>query len=164
MATPVPDADAIHDVAIVGAGPAGCAAALAAARHGATAALLDRYEFPRDKPCGDGIAPEVLAVLDRLGVTRLIDGFRPVPRLRAVGPGGGQAARPMPTVVHTIPRTVFDARLHRAALAAGATFLRRAVHNIRERRDHVEVDDVTARVVIGADGARRWCAGTLAVR
>jgi menaquinone-9 beta-reductase len=153
VAIPVPDADAMFDVAIVGAGPAGSAAALAAVGRGARVALLDRHEFPRDKPCGDGIAPEVLAVLDRLGVTGVTGGFRPVPVLRVVAPGGGQVARRMPAVVHTIPRTVFDARLQRAAVAAGATFLRRSVRTVHEHRDHVEVGGVPARVVIGADGA-----------
>ncbi|HEV8173352.1 MAG TPA: FAD-dependent oxidoreductase, partial [Actinoplanes sp.] len=41
-----------YDVAVVGAGPAGSAAALAACRAGARVLLLDRADFPRDKPCG----------------------------------------------------------------------------------------------------------------
>jgi len=41
------------DVAVVGAGPAGAAAALAARRSGASVLLLDKAGFPRDKPCGD---------------------------------------------------------------------------------------------------------------
>lgn len=60
---------AVFDVAVVGAGPAGAAAALAARRAGASVLLLDRAEFPRDKACGDGIAADAVDVLDSLGVT-----------------------------------------------------------------------------------------------
>src|SRR5690349_9027897 len=60
---PWPMLEGVYDVAIVGAGPAGSAAALAARRAGATVLLLDRDDFPRDKPCGDGIAPQGLDVL-----------------------------------------------------------------------------------------------------
>ncbi|QTN39973.1 geranylgeranyl reductase family protein [Cryomorphaceae bacterium] len=45
----------IVDVAIIGAGPAGCAAALALKDSGLEVALIDRSEFPRDKVCGDAI-------------------------------------------------------------------------------------------------------------
>nr|WP_284291482.1 FAD-dependent oxidoreductase [Angustibacter aerolatus] len=48
------------DVAVVGAGPAGVAAAAAARQAGASVVLLDRHAFPRDKSCGDGIAAEGL--------------------------------------------------------------------------------------------------------
>jgi menaquinone-9 beta-reductase len=145
--------EGVYDVAVVGAGPAGSAAALAAARRGARVLLLDRQSFPRDKACGDGIAPQVLAVLGRLGVTGVADGYRPIPRLRLAGPGGDEVARTLSAAVHTIPRTVFDHRLQQAAIAAGATFLPRAVRHLRVDDDQVFVDDLPARVVIGADGA-----------
>ena len=45
------------DVLIVGAGPAGSAAALVLARAGARVALVDKAAFPRDKACGDLIGP-----------------------------------------------------------------------------------------------------------
>ena len=57
------------DVVVVGAGPAGAAAALAARRAGASVLLLDRADFPRDKACGDGIAAHAVDVLAELGVT-----------------------------------------------------------------------------------------------
>jgi menaquinone-9 beta-reductase len=143
-----------HDVAIVGAGPAGSAAALAARRAGASVLLLDRAEFPRDKPCGDGIAAETLDVLADLGVTAVTDGYPPVERLRLVAPGGIEVARPLPRPAHTVPRKVFDARLVEAARAAGADFERHTVRTIRRDGDAVVLDDrIRARVVIGADGA-----------
>nr|MDT0661605.1 geranylgeranyl reductase family protein [Micromonospora sp. DSM 115978] len=142
------------DVAVVGAGPAGAAAALAARRAGAHVLLLDRADFPRDKPCGDGIAPHAVDVLTALGVADPVAGFPAVPALRLVAPDGGQVARPLPRPAYTVPRAVFDARLVAAAVAAGAEFRRHLVRRIESRADEVLLDGVVAaRVVIGADGA-----------
>src|SRR3970282_1920405 len=57
-----------HDVVIVGAGPAGSAAAYYLATAGFDVLLLDKAEFPRDKTCGDGLTPRALAVLAGVGV------------------------------------------------------------------------------------------------
>ncbi|MEU7823371.1 geranylgeranyl reductase family protein [Catellatospora sp. NPDC049133] len=148
------DAGGVYDVAIVGAGPAGSAAALAAARAGAKVLLLDRDVFPRDKACGDGIAQQGLAVLAGLGVTGLTDGYPPIRSLGLTGPGGAQAARELPEPAYVIPRAVFDARLVAAAVRAGATFRQHTVRGVTVRPDGVELGGgLAARVVIGADGA-----------
>jgi geranylgeranyl reductase family protein len=144
----------VVDVAVVGAGPAGAAAALAARRAGASVALVDRATFPRDKACGDGIAPHALDVLAGLGVPDPVDGYPPVGRLRLVSPGGEVVARPMARPAYTIPRRVFDARLVDAARTRGAAFTHHTVRRIAVTPDGVQLDDrVTARVVVGADGA-----------
>src|SRR5437763_14772284 len=67
------------DLLVVGAGPAGSTAALAALRADPTArvALLDAASFPRDKCCGDGIAPHCLDELRDLGVVGVERGFAP---------------------------------------------------------------------------------------
>ena len=57
-----------YDAIIVGAGPAGCSAAISLARRGYEVLLLEKEKFPRGKVCGDGIGPRALEVLDRLGV------------------------------------------------------------------------------------------------
>jgi geranylgeranyl reductase family protein len=143
-----------YDLAVVGAGPAGAVAALAARRAGARVLLLDRADFPRDKPCGDGIAAHTLDVLAGLGITGAVDGYAPVTALRLVGPGGGAVARPLPRAAYTVPRTVFDARLVDAAVGAGATLIRHTVRTVHEDARAVLLDDrFRARVVIGADGA-----------
>jgi len=56
------------DVLVVGAGPAGCAAALTLARSGVDVAVVDRASFPRDKICGDGLTTSALRELDALGL------------------------------------------------------------------------------------------------
>ncbi len=141
-------------MAVVGAGPAGACAALAARRLGADVLLLDRADFPRDKACGDGIAAHALDVLAGLGVPDAVAGYRPVSALRLVAPGGNQVARPLPRPAYTVPRTVFDARLVAAALAAGAGLRRHRVRRVEVTGDRVVLDDVVAaRAVVGADGA-----------
>jgi geranylgeranyl reductase family protein len=142
------------DVAVVGAGPAGAAAALAARRSGAGVILLDAAAFPRDKPCGDGISPHTLDVLEALGVPAPVAGFPPVSVLRLVSPRGAVVARPAARPAYTVPRRVFDDRLVTAAVAAGAELRRHRVRRIEQRDDRVVLDGVLeARVVIGADGA-----------
>lgn len=142
------------DLAVVGAGPAGAATAIGALRADPSirVALLDRAEFPRDKSCGDGIAPHVIDLLDDAGVTGIVDDHVPVPRLRLTrGPLGVEREMVRPTWV--IPRTVFDQRLVEAAQAAGATLLRHRLRELHQGPSILLDGEVQARVVIGADGA-----------
>ncbi len=114
--------------------------------------LLDRADFPRDKCCGDGIAPHVLDELATVGVHGIAEGWAPLSRLRlARGPESvnGELARP----VWVIPREVFDARLVERATAAGAVLRRQRVTSVRPSGASPLVDDVSASVVVGADGA-----------
>ena len=52
-----------YDVIVVGAGPAGSTAARECASHGMSVLMLDKAEFPRDKPCGGGVTPAAAALL-----------------------------------------------------------------------------------------------------
>lgn len=61
-----------YDVIIVGAGMAGTSTAIALASEGCRILLLDRAVFPRHKACGDGIMPQGVATLVRLGVVPTI--------------------------------------------------------------------------------------------
>ncbi|HVA94339.1 MAG TPA: NAD(P)/FAD-dependent oxidoreductase [Candidatus Dormibacteraeota bacterium] len=56
------------DVVIIGAGPAGLAAAIAASQNGFRATVLDARMPPLDKPCGEGILPHGVAALRALGI------------------------------------------------------------------------------------------------
>jgi len=60
---PVVARSQVYDVIVVGAGPAGAAAAYHLTRRGADVLLVDRHAFPRDKRCGDAIMPPALAEL-----------------------------------------------------------------------------------------------------
>lgn len=142
------------DVAVVGAGPAGAAAALAARRAGASVLLLDRSDFPRDKACGDGVAPHVLDLLAHLGVPGLLHDRVPVDRLR-IGRGDAVVDRRMARPSYVVPRRVLDARLVAAAVDAGARLERHRVREVRDDGAGVVLDGThRARVVVGCDGAR----------
>ena len=57
-----------YSVLVVGAGPAGSSAAYHLARQGADVLLVDRFAFPRDKRCGDGIVTAALEELALMGI------------------------------------------------------------------------------------------------
>lgn len=67
----------MHDVVIVGGGPAGATAAALLAKGGADVVLLDRARFPRDKPCSEYVNPEAAAVLGRSGALGAVDAAGP---------------------------------------------------------------------------------------
>jgi flavin-dependent dehydrogenase len=56
----------IFDLAIIGGGPAGCAAAIKASRSGAQVLLIERTRFPRHKVCGEFVSAESLGLLQEL--------------------------------------------------------------------------------------------------
>jgi geranylgeranyl reductase family protein len=61
------------DLVVVGAGPAGSSAAYHAAREGLDVLLLDRQDFPRDKPCGDGLMPHAASEVTLMGLGDWLD-------------------------------------------------------------------------------------------
>lgn len=141
---------------VCGAGPAGAAAALAARRADprASVLMLDRATFPRDKVCGDGIGPHAGDVLAELGAQHVLGDHEQFAAYRLCGPSGHEVAATAPRAGWVVPRYEFDGRLVQAAIDAGAELASHRVRSLRVERDRVTVDEaVTARVVIGADGA-----------
>jgi len=147
------------DVAIVGAGPAGCRAAWRLARGGARVALFDG-SHPREKPCGGGVTERALDLvgdaidltsLPAVAVTRAT--FEHGPRLAHVELGGKRAAPPKLTVAS---RTAFDGSMLAAAVEAGVTFRGERVTNIVPDRDgwSISAGPPAARAawLLGADG------------
>ena len=59
-----------YDVIVVGAGPGGSAAAATAAKNGLKTLLIDREQFPRDKPCGDAVPGSCFRVMREMGLGR----------------------------------------------------------------------------------------------
>src|SRR5690606_22093037 len=64
----------MKDVLIVGGGPAGSALAVLLGRRGLTVDLLEQSHFPREKPCGEGILPGGVRVLEAMGLRNAMDG------------------------------------------------------------------------------------------
>jgi geranylgeranyl reductase family protein len=114
--------NASADVLVIGAGPAGSAAAIALARHGLDVVLVDQAAFPRDKVCGDALIPDALAALERLGLGARVRGLsHPVRGVQIFAPNGRSATLTGECAV--IRRQVFDDLLRVAAIEAGARFL-----------------------------------------
>lgn len=62
------------DVLIAGGGIAGSALAILLGRQGLTVELFERGRFPKEKPCGEGLMPAGVAVLQRLGLAEAVSG------------------------------------------------------------------------------------------
>jgi len=107
------------DVLVVGAGPAGSAAAITLARAGHDVVLVDQHVFPRDKICGDGLIPDAHNALRKLGVLdEVMRQAQPSGFVGCIGPRGGRVD--VPGALAVLPRKELDLILCRAAVAAGA--------------------------------------------
>jgi geranylgeranyl reductase family protein len=112
------------DVAIVGGGPAGAAAAITLARGGRTVTLVDRARFPRDKICGDGLTTGALRLLDGLGLDpAAVASWQPVDDVVVRSPSGREVTFPLPrgrgAYAAVARRTDLDAALVDLARTAG---------------------------------------------
>lgn len=132
---------------IVGAGPAGVAAAIALVRNGVAATMIDKAVFPRDKCCGDGLTALALRELDGLGLDpSSVANWQDVGEAWLRSPSGREVCLPLPTVgrfAAVAPRFDLDAALVDLARASGVTVLEGATFS------HLEQDragvHVTAR-------------------
>ncbi|MEB3071540.1 menaquinone reductase [Mycolicibacter sp. MYC017] len=154
------------DVVIVGAGPAGSAAAAWAARDGRDVLVIDTAAFPRDKPCGDGLTPRAVEQLELLGLGEWLDSHIRHRGLRMAGFGGEvEVDWPGPSFPSTgsaAPRTELDDRIRKVAEESGARMLLgvKAVDVQRGADGRVrsvvlaDGTEVGCRHLIVADGAR----------
>ncbi|HEY0796554.1 MAG TPA: geranylgeranyl reductase family protein [Acidisarcina sp.] len=161
------------DAIVVGAGPAGCAAAYDLAVAGRSVSMVDRCDFPRPKACAGGLTMKAVRAL-RYSVDPVVREVvhRIVLEKNGVSPTLVKTRKPI--CVMTV-RSEFDAFCFRKTLAAGVTFLKvRGVKEVRSpaKGDWVEVDTgdevLRGSFVVGADGVnsqvRRFCAGAVEVK
>ncbi|HEX5947433.1 MAG TPA: geranylgeranyl reductase family protein [Acidimicrobiales bacterium] len=151
------------DVIVVGAGPAGVAAAVTLADAGREVVVVDKARFPRDKICGDGLTAGALRLLERLGLEPAeIPSWQVVDDVVVRGPSGHEVTFPMPrgrgTYAAVARRVDLDAALVERARSAGVKVLDgHACLAVEERDDEVEVDvegvgAVSAGFLVAADG------------
>lgn len=116
---PIPPLSKGSDVLIIGAGPAGSAAAIVLARAGMSVTLIDQHTFPRDKICGDGLIPDSMQALESLGVlSAVLSRARSLKGLACHGPGGGTLH--IPGNLAVLPRKELDMILVQKAIDLGA--------------------------------------------
>jgi geranylgeranyl reductase family protein len=152
------------DVVVVGAGPAGGAAAIALARAGRDVVMVDKARFPRDKCCGDGLTTGALRLLEHVGLEpATVPSWRVVDAAWVRSPSGRTVRFPLPSglgqFAAVAPRLELDAALVDVARSAGVKVFDghglRGVVSSPSDRIVVDVDGlgpVGARYAIGADG------------
>ena len=64
----MPDSTDSTDVFVIGGGPAGLAAAIAARQQGLRVLVADGAKPPIDKACGEALMPDAIAALEQLGI------------------------------------------------------------------------------------------------
>jgi flavin-dependent dehydrogenase len=149
------------DVLVIGGGPAGLAAAIAARQKGLHAIVADGSEPPIDKPCGEGLMPETLAALRDLGVLADDLGGYPLRGICFVQ-RHEQVAAAFPKVRGIgIRRTTLHEALVKRARECGVRFLwNTPVRGILPGGAQTSRGLVKAKWIVGADGVgsrvRRW--------
>jgi flavin-dependent dehydrogenase len=106
------------DVAIIGGGPAGTAAALTTRRHGLRVAIWDRDRFPRHKVCGEFISPEALPWVQRK-VPEILTRGAAIRRAEFIAQSGLRRGLKLPHPACGFSRYALDAGLWKAAAEAG---------------------------------------------
>ncbi len=146
-----------YDLIVIGAGPAGSACAITAARSGVRVLLLEKDHFPRQKVCGEFVSAESLGLLQGLLED---DRFDSCPHILSsrIFLDNKTLTLPVSPAAQSIPRFNLDAALWHAAQHAGATAQEdMAVSEVR-RNDLFQVragkNVFTAKTVVNTTG--RW--------
>ncbi|MDD5448787.1 MAG: geranylgeranyl reductase family protein [Actinomycetota bacterium] len=159
-----------YDVIVVGGGPAGSATAYYLACHGIHVVVMERRAFPRDKVCGDGVAPRAVRDLYQMGLREKIEGnFNKFTGFRFAGAGKRVLESQIPPTPgypnhgYIIKRRELDTILLEHAREAGAEIWEEClaespliengeVVGVEAKRGNEKIE-VTSNMVVGADGA-----------
>jgi menaquinone-9 beta-reductase len=150
------------DIFVIGGGPAGLAMAIAARHRGLRVAVADGMQPPIDKACGEGLMPDGVAALERLGLQLPLEQAYPFRGIRflsrslstdALFPSGGTGLAARRPVLH---RVMMD----RAVQVGAELFWGEPVRGIASDGVQVGQKFVRAQWIVGADGSnsrvRRW--------
>lgn len=159
-----------YDLVVVGGGPAGAAAAWQAASSGARVLVCDKASFPRDKPCGDGLTPRAVQLVEHMGLGdqlrrrfHRVDAVRLVSNRHTIERPWPHQERGYPDHGYVVARTDLDEMLLRNAQAAGAEVREGVqateplveagvVRGVRVTAGRSQREDVRATLTVAADG------------
>jgi geranylgeranyl reductase family protein len=167
----VSDSNNYYQVAVIGAGPSGSAAAISCKNRNLRVVLIDKAIFPRDKVCGDGIPLKTFKLLEKLGFNEdglFKNGYK-INRLNVYSPEFktivfGSIKPDAGTKSGCIPRIDFDNDLFTKASAAVDKVLTGCkvinIENIDEKKqitikniNNSELQTIIVDAIIAADGA-----------
>lgn len=149
------------DVFIIGGGPAGLAAGIAARQQGLDVIVADGSRPPIDKPCGEGLMPDGRAALARMGIDVPPSGSHSFRGIKFVS-GGLSAAGTFPGAAGVgIRRTLLHSLMIERARELGVHMLwQTPVTGLHSEGVSLGAKRILSRWVVGADGAnslvRRW--------
>ena len=162
----------MYDLVIVGAGPAGCTAALFAHKHGLKTILLDKSVFPRDKVCGDALSGKSVRMLRELNLLDNVgelDGAE-INRITFGSPKNNVFDVNLKAMDNNdqikkgfvIPRKIFDNFLFEKAGEITETKQGFSVHEliveknyvvgVKGKSNHGTEEEIRAPLILGADG------------
>lgn len=146
------------DLLVAGAGPVGLATAINAAQAGLAVTVIEPHIGTIDKACGEGLMPEALQRLARIGIDphgidffgiRYIAGYHMAEARFSNGPGRG------------VRRTVLQEALRQRARELNVNFIEGRVQEIVQSGSSVKAVGIESRYLIGADGLHSTVRGQL---
>jgi flavin-dependent dehydrogenase len=150
------------DVFVVGGGPAGLAAAIAARQQGFRVAVADGAKPPIDKACGEALMPDAITALEKLGVGVPTTDACPLRGVRFLGSGlSAEAVFPGESCGLSLRRTTLHRIMTERAAGLGVDLLwQSVVTGISGAEIQLGKRTIRAKWIVGADGAnsrvRRW--------
>jgi flavin-dependent dehydrogenase len=149
------------DVLVLGGGPAGLAASIAAASRGFSVMVVDAARPPIDKACGEGLMPDSQAAAKRLGITFPLDSCHPFRGILFNDSGSAVESNFPAGTGLGFRRTALHSVLAAHAAAAGVEFnWGHSFSSLADGAVRIGDDLVRARWIVGADGSssriRAW--------
>jgi flavin-dependent dehydrogenase len=150
------------DVFVIGGGPAGLAAAIAARQQGLSVTVADGATPPVDKPCGEGLMPDAIPALEQLGIHFRSNECHPFNGVRFFAAGlAAHAPFPSRCGLGVRRTTLHRIMVERAALLGTNLLWGTPVLGICAEGVSLGDRTITAKWIVGADGSnsrvRRWC-------
>lgn len=165
----------MYDVAIIGAGPAGCCCALALKDAGLNVVLIDKSNFPREKVCGDAISGRAIKTLKSISpiyydVLNHLE-LKHATKKTAIYFNGKEIIFTWVGEAYTCTRVEFDNLLLNLVRKYTKTdiFLNQTVSKVENKTDYISITTnektvFKAKFIVGADGANSIVAKHLAYK